>query len=80
MKRVVPLASCEPRALDEEVRVSFKHQSLLQDFLELQKVRVSFFSFVFWVYLYVFFLLFFFIEDLGFRISCLLINFFLFFI
>ena len=41
MKRV-PLASWEPRALDEEVKVRFKHQSLLQEFLELQKVRVFF--------------------------------------
>lgn len=38
MKRV-PLASRQSRALGDEVRVRFKHQSLLQDYLELQKVR-----------------------------------------
>ena len=68
MKRV-PLASRQSRALGDEIRVGFKHQSLLQDYLELQKVRAFIYLFIF---LWVCFssLL---IEDLGFRISCLLV-------
>lgn len=40
MKRV-PLASRQSRALGDEIRVGFKHQSLLQDYLELQKEFVA---------------------------------------
>lgn len=44
MKRV-SVNSHQSRLIDEDARIKHRHQSLLQDYLELQKVRAFMFKF-----------------------------------